>query len=248
MSKPSVLRMVCTCSYHGDVIRFYLDYISPYAYLAWVKVQEIAARHHQAIEPVPILFAAILDARGARGPVEEPSRRAYIIKDLVRRAHDLGVTFVLPPAHPFNPLLPLRLSTLPMPENIRHTLVDRLFAATWGGGGGITDRQVVAGIAREVGLPESALEDAEAPENKARLKRRTEEALAAGAFGIPTMIAGSELFFGSDSLPHLDRYLAGADPVTPEMVERWANLPAASHRAQPRSDRERSARTPGSDQ
>jgi 2-hydroxychromene-2-carboxylate isomerase len=216
--------------YSWAVIRFYFDYVSPYSYLAWVKLHEIAARHSQPIEPVPILFAAILEARGARGPAEEPSRRAYLIKDILRRAHDLGVAIALPPAHPFNPLLPLRLTTLPMPDATRHALVDRLFAATWAGGGGITDRQAVGAIARDVGLPDTALADAETPDSKARLRARTDEAIAAGAFGVPTMIANGELFFGSDSLPHLDRYLAGTDPVSPEIVERWLTLPAASQR------------------
>ena len=221
------------------MIRVFFDFISPYSYLAWVKVQDIAARHQQTIEPVPVLFAAILEARGARGPAEEPARRAYLIKDLVRRAFDLGVPLSLPPAHPFNPLLPLRLSTLPMPDDTRRALVDRLFAATWRDSRGVTDRAVVADIAHEVGLPDSALADAETPENKARLKRHTDEAIAAGAFGVPTMIADGELFFGSDSLPHLDRYLAGADPVTPELIERWTSLPAASHRPRVQADRER---------
>jgi 2-hydroxychromene-2-carboxylate isomerase len=223
--------------YARAVIRFYFDYVSPYSYLAWVKVHEIAARHHQTVEPVPILFAAILDARGARGPAEEPARRAYLIKDILRRAHDLGVALILPPAHPFNPLLPLRLTALPMPDATRHALIDRLFAATWAGGGGITDRQTVAGIARDVGLPDTAVADAETPDGKARLRAHTDEAIAAGAFGVPTMIADGELFFGSDSLPHLDRYLAGADPVAPELVERWLTLPAASQRAQVRGNR-----------
>jgi 2-hydroxychromene-2-carboxylate isomerase len=214
------------------MIRIYFDYISPYSYLAWVKVQEIAARHRRALEPVPILFAAILDARGARGPAEEPARRAYLIKDLMRRAHDLGVPLELPPAHPFNPLLPLRVTSLAMAPEIRHALVDHLFAATWAGGGGITDRKIVASIAHEVGLPEGALADAETPENKARLKRATDEAIAAGAFGVPTMVADGEMFFGSDSLPHLDRFLAGGDPIDPDVVERWMRLPAASQRPQ----------------
>ncbi|HSS00500.1 MAG TPA: 2-hydroxychromene-2-carboxylate isomerase [Kofleriaceae bacterium] len=214
------------------MIRIYFDYISPYSYLAWVKLAEIAARHGRAIEPVPILFAAILDARGARGPAEEPARRAYLIKDLLRRAHDLGVPIELPPAHPFNPLLPLRVTSLPMPPEIRHALVDHLFAATWAGGGGITDRKLVARIAHEVGLPEGAIAEAETPENKARLKAATDEAIAAGAFGVPTMIADGEMFFGSDSLPHLDRFLAGGDPVDQDLVERWLTLPAASQRPQ----------------
>jgi len=215
------------------VIRFYLDFISPYAYLGWTQIHAVAGRLGRDVEPIPVLFAGLLDARGARGPAEEPARRAYLIKDLVRRAHDFGVPFVLPPAHPFNPLLALRVASLPMDAGVRRVLVDRLFAAVWAGGGGVTDRDVVAAIAASAGVSPAALADAESPEGKARVRRQTDEALAQGAFGVPTAVVDGELFFGSDSLAHLDRFLAGRDPVTPDIVERWAHLPSSAPR-QPR--------------
>jgi 2-hydroxychromene-2-carboxylate isomerase len=212
-------------------IRFYFDYVSPYAYLAWTQIHALAGRRGRGVVPVPVVFGAILDARGQRGPAEIPAKRAYLFKDCIRLAHGFGVPLVPPPAHPFNPLLALRASSLPMPEAARRALVDRLFAAVWGGGGGAEGPEEVARAASAAGLDGAqVVRDAGAPEAKALLRQQTDEALAAGAFGVPTVVADGELFWGVDALPHLERFLEGRDPVDADLVARWASLPASAVR------------------
>jgi 2-hydroxychromene-2-carboxylate isomerase len=44
------------------VVRFYFDYVSPNAYLAWTQLPALAERHGAVIEPVPVLFAGLLEA------------------------------------------------------------------------------------------------------------------------------------------------------------------------------------------
>src|SRR5512140_3653821 len=95
-----------------SAIRFCFDYVSPYAYLAWTQIHALAARHGREVTPVPVLFAALLDAAGTKGPAEIPAKRGYVFKDVLRSAHRLRVPLVPPPAHPFNPLLALRVSSL----------------------------------------------------------------------------------------------------------------------------------------
>jgi 2-hydroxychromene-2-carboxylate isomerase len=214
-------------------LRFYFDYISPYAYLAWTQVHAVAARHDREVEPVPVLLAGLLEAMDTRGPAEIPAKRAYVIKDVARLAHGLGVPLDAPPAHPFNPLYALRVSSLPMAPPMRRALVDGLYAAVWAGGGGVTERERVAEVAKAVGLAETALAEAESAPGKERVRRQTEEALQAGAFGVPTMVVDGELFFGLDSLPHLERWLRGEDPLDPALLERWARLPAQAVRKPP---------------
>ncbi len=215
----------------GDLILFCFDFVSPYAYLAWTQIHALAARHQRAVVPIPVVFGALLDARGQKGPAEIPAKRAYLFKDCVRLAHRFGVPFAPPPSHPFNPLPALRASSLPLPEPVRRALIDRLFAAAWGGGRGIGDPAEVAAAAAAVGLDGGqVVRDAGTPAIKDVVRRHTDEALAEGVFGVPTMLVGGELFWGVDALPHLDLFLEGRDPVTPEICARWADLPASAVR------------------
>jgi 2-hydroxychromene-2-carboxylate isomerase len=207
-------------------LRFYFDFISPYAYLAWTQVHALGVE----VEPHPILFAALLEANGTRGPAEVPARRRYLIRDVARIAHRFGVPIVAPPAHPFNPLLALRVTALDMAAEQRRALVDALYRATWATGEGITSPEVVQRIASEVGLPADAVARAHEPDIKARIRAETDDAIARGMFGVPTMLVEDQMFWGCDSLPHLAYYLAHGDVVSAEMIERWEHLPAAAVR------------------
>lgn len=196
-------------------VRFLFDFISPYAYVAWHRVHAIAARHRRVVEPVPVLFAGLLAAHGTKGPAEVPAKRAYVFKDAARAAHAAGLTFGMPPAHPFNPLLALRLAGGELDEGARRDLITALYRAVWGGGGpGVTDPAVVAAIVDGIGLDGAALVAAAGAEPaKARLRAATDAAIADGAFGVPTLFVDGELFWGNDSLEHVDRFLAGEDPL-----------------------------------
>lgn len=198
-------------------MRFYFDFISPYAYLAWTQL-----RTRPDLTPVPILFAGLLEAHGTRGPAEVPAKRRYIFRDTLRTARRLGVPFAPPPAHPFNPLLALRVASLPTTPR---SVIDALFSAVWGGGHGVTDPAEVARIAGE-----SAITEANTPENKQRLRQQTDDAIARGVFGVPTIEVDGELFWGVDSIANLDAYLRGDGAIDPADIARWESLPAQATR------------------
>jgi 2-hydroxychromene-2-carboxylate isomerase len=213
-------------------VEFLFDFISPYAYLAWQRVHEVAARWDAEVVPTPILFAALLDANGHKGPAEIPSKREYVFKNVLRIAHDLGVPLVPPPSHPFNPLPALRLVTAQSDPGRRKALVSALFDATWGGGDGVGDLAAIERAIARAGLASDTIDLSRANDEvtKAALKSATDQALAAGVFGVPTMKVGDELFWGFDSLPHLEQYLAGRDPIASRDLTRWRELPATARR------------------
>lgn len=214
-----------------STLRFSFDFISPYAYLGWLQIHALAARHGREVEPVPVLFAALLNHFGHKGPAEIPPKRLYIFKNVLRLAHRLGVPLVPPPAHPFNPLLSLRVASLPLPAAERRSLIDALFAAAWGGGGGVADAAAVRRAVDAAGFDGVALlAEAETPAAKDRLRRQTDDALARGLFGVPSVEVDGELFWGCDAFPDVENFLRGEDPVSPTDLARWANLPAAAQR------------------
>jgi 2-hydroxychromene-2-carboxylate isomerase len=212
-------------------LRFFFDYVSPYAYLAWARLPALAERQGRTLEAVPVLFAGVLNALGTLGPAEVPAKRFYIYKHTHRLAHELGVPFTFPSAHPFNPLLALRVTAAVQEAATRSRLVSALFAAAWAGGGGLVDPERVGTCVGSVGLEAPALlAAAGTPDVKEHLRRNTEELLALGGFGVPTVVADEELFFGVDSLGHLERFLRGEDALSREERERLRTLPMAASR------------------
>ena len=210
-------------------IRFYFDYLSSNAYLAWARLPELAARYAIEVEPIPVLFAGLLEAHGQLGPAEIRPKARWMALNNLRKAALLGIPLNPPRFHPWNPLLPLRVSSLPMAAEGRLALIGALFRAAWVDGLHASEPSVVAGVADAVGLDGEALvRQAREPESKARLRQQTDDAIAAGVFGVPTMGVGDSLFWGYDDLPHLELYLDGNDPLDPRELEKWMRPPSPS--------------------
>lgn len=216
-------------------IELFFDFISPYAYLAWMRSGALAAATGRRIVPRPVIIAPMLTALGTRGPAEVPARRAYLIKDLIRAAHRAGVPFGPPPTHPFNPLLPARIACLELEPELRQRIITALYAATWGvDATGIDTPERVTAVLAAIGVDAAPLiAGAASPEAKQRLRANTDEALARGAFGVPTLFVDGEMFFGFSAYPEIEAFVRGEDPVHrhAEVIARWASLPATAQRA-----------------
>lgn len=200
---------------------FSFDFVSPYAYLAAERVEELARRHDCRVIWRPVLLAAVLSHNQQLGPAEIPDKRTYTFKNILRIAHDEGLALQPPPGHPFNPLLPLRIAGL-RPEG---ELILHLFRACWKDGRAIDTAPALQGL-----MDEDTLRAAGTDQAKQRLRENTEAAISEGVFGVPSFTVEKEVFWGFDSLTHLERYLAGRDPVDPAVLERWKNLPVAAGR------------------
>jgi len=211
------------------VLRFHFDYISPYSYLAWQQLGDFANEHELCVEPKPTLFAGLLDHFGHKGPAEIRPKRIYMFKDCHRAAAQLGVPLAPVFSHPFNPLPSLRATLLDMDDQTRERLVTQLFHATWAESRDVGSAEVVAKVCADAGVPD-ALERIQDSNIKKRLLDASREAIELGVFGVPTMIVDDELFWGTDSFPHLERYLRGEDPVRPEDVEAWLSVTASAQR------------------
>jgi 2-hydroxychromene-2-carboxylate isomerase len=174
---------------------------------------------------VPVLFAALLSAHGQLGPAEVRAKGRWMTRDVLRKAALLGVPLRAPRTHPFNPLLALRVSGLEMDAAVRRRLVDGLFRAVWVEQADVADAAVVARIAGAAGLNGArAVERAADPDAKERLRTASEAAIAESVFGVPTMIADGELFWGYDDFPMLERFLAGNDPLDRAALADWSEL------------------------
>ncbi len=191
-------------------ISFYFDFISPYSFLAWDELLQIADRNGATLRVVPVLLAGLLNAHGQKGPAEIPAKRDYVFIDLLRWCHKRGETIKAPPAHPFNPLAALRLCEAVGDANDRVRVTDALFSACWREGHDISDKTVLARLLNELSLDAKTLmAEIETPNIKERIRQNTNEAISLQVFGVPTFVVDNELFWGHDRLCHLEDYLKG---------------------------------------
>ena len=189
-------------------ITFYLDFISPYAYLAFEKLPQALMGHSYSVRYKPILFAALLKHHGQLGPAEMPGKRDWTYRQVLWQAHQHGVNLQMPASHPFNPLELLRLAVAcDETDEPNRYVCETIFRHVWQGGAEASDAQRLADLTDQLAPPRSA-QDASV---KAALKAHTEAAIALGVFGVPTLEVDGKLFWGFDALPMLAAYLAG-DP------------------------------------
>lgn len=204
--------------------RWYFDLISPYAYLHLRQFGKLPASLE--IEYVPVLFAGMLKHNDHKGPAEIPSKRIYTYRHVTWLGLHLGIPFRMPPAHPFNSLHALRLLIAAGPTP---THVETAFRMIWEEGRDLQDPKEVQelGVRLHIKDVQAALADESV---KARLKANTEEAIAAGLFGVPSFMVGEAMFWGQDSLDMMLDYLKHPELFDSAEMRRVAALPIGTAR------------------
>jgi len=215
---------------------FFFDYISHNAYLAWHRAPAIAARHRLTLTPVPVVFGALLSHYRQIGPAELPAKSLWMLRNVLRKALINGIPIAPPASHPFNPLLPLRVTCAVEDESARRALVDRLFRATWAESRAVYEPDTLRDLLAAQGLAADALLAAATTEPvKQQLRNNVEQALALGIFGVPTMRARGELFWGFDDLEYLEMFLGGDDVLSADRRELtgWMSVRPSVERRRP---------------
>lgn len=205
---------------------FYFDVISPFAYLLDAQLRR--AGLPLALDRKPVLFAGLLNAHGAKGPAETPGKRTYIYEFCTYRAHACGIPFQMPAVHPFNPLRYLRLIiALGSTPAVTSAVFDAIYATGADPHAPVTWQRLTQSLG--VADPDALID---APAVKQQLRDNTDAAVAAGVFGVPTILVDGRIFWGEDSLPMLSAYLSG-DPVftSPAMLA-LRNVQYGAHRRQ----------------
>lgn len=183
-------------------ITFWLDFISPYAYLAFEALPQALEGLSHEVEYRPVLFAGLLKHHGQLGPAEIPGKREWTYRQVLWLAQANGVPMEMPAVHPFNPLGLLRLAIARGPNRF---VCEALFRHVWRGGADAADPARLAALQQQL----APARDPASDEVKQALKQSTEAAISAGVFGVPTFAVDDKLFWGFDALPMLRAHLQG---------------------------------------
>jgi 2-hydroxychromene-2-carboxylate isomerase len=187
-------------------IDFYLDFISPYAYLAFERLPEALEGLSFSVAYKPILFGALLKHHGQLGPAEIPAKREWTYRQVLWLAHAHGIPMEMPATHPFIPLAHLRLAlATSLDGRISRHIAETVFREVWRSGGEAADAGRLAALGARLELQREPGSDAV----KAQLKANTDEAIARKVFGVPAFVVDGRLFWGFDGLAMLRAALGG---------------------------------------
>ena len=190
-------------------IDYYFTVLSPFAYLAGDRLEQIADRHGASISYKPCNLMRVFEATGGVPPAKRhPSRQAYRLQELPRIAAMNGMKINLHPAHwptDFTPATAAILAAEAAGADAG-AVARAALRACWAEEKDIADPAVV-GECLAAGGMEAADLAAHIEDALARIEPLTDEAIERGVFGAPTYAVGSEIFWGQDRLPYLDAHL-----------------------------------------
>src|SRR3954468_18243252 len=192
------------------MIEFFFDCSSPWTYLAFHNIQSLAKEFDTQISWRPILVGGIFNSinpsvyQSRETPV--PAKARYMKKDLDDWARSAGVTIKFPPTvFPVNSVKAMRGCIWLMRErpDALPPFARAVFEAYWGDDRDISTDGVLGEICTRPGIePASLLAGIGEQAIKDQLKINTDEVIARGGFGSPTIyLDGTDMYFGNDRLP-----------------------------------------------
>lgn len=194
-----------------NVLEFYFDISSPWTYLAFHNVQPMARELGVGIQWKPILVGGIFNT--VNPSVYEfrkhgsPGKQRYLVKDLADWVRHTGLDIKFPPSiFPINSVKAMRACIVLLEGATDDTEMTRFaraaFEAYWGRDEDISTDNVLVAVCRAAGIdPDRVMTGINAQPVKDALRRNTDELIARGGFGSPTMfVGGNDMYFGNDRL------------------------------------------------
>ncbi len=196
-------------------LEFFFDCSSPWTYLAFTRIHDIIARTKAKIVWKPILVGGVFNEVNKdvyeRRANPDPRKHDYYRKDLADWARLARIKIGSPPVFPVNSVKAMRGALIAQDDGKLVPYASAVFQAYWGDLLDISQDQILSGVAENVGYKRAEfLGRIGEPQVKARLKANTDELIARGGFGSPTMFVNtSDMYFGNDRLPLVEAALGG---------------------------------------
>lgn len=200
-------------------LEFFFDCSSPWTYLGFESLQQMAARHPDLeISYHPFLVGGVFNTvnpsvyASRENPVIPKQR--YAKKDLQDWAEFVGIKIIHMselPVFPVNSVKAMRGAFVAIEKGCVVPYARRVFERYWSEGGDISQTDVLEGIVADVGLDKAEFfEKINDPVYKDMLKDNTTEVIERGGYGTPTMfLDGGDMYFGNDRFPLIEAKIGG---------------------------------------
>lgn len=186
-------------------LEFWFEFASTYSHVAAQRIEAVASAAGVTVIWKPFLLGPIFRKQGWNDSPFNlyPAKGVYMWKDLERQCAKHGVPFRKPSVFPRPSLLATRIavSLESSPQRVAE-FSRRVYLANFHDDADTTNDDIVRGVLQSRGWPDAGdvLAQATSAETKERLRQRSDEAFERGIFGAPTLLIGSELYWGNDRL------------------------------------------------
>ena len=188
------------------MIEFFFDCSSPWTYLAFHNIQRLAKECGEPLSWRPVLAGGIFNAVNPSVYASRESpivpKAQYMLKDLADWARSAGLAIKMPPTvFPVNSVKAMRgciwLGGGMVP------FATAVFEAYWGEDRDISQDAVLTNICKKVDVdPAEFFRGISEEAVKNQLRANTDEVIARGGFGSPTIFVDkTDMYFGNDRLP-----------------------------------------------
>jgi 2-hydroxychromene-2-carboxylate isomerase len=191
-------------------LEFFFDCSSPWTYLAFHKVEEVARDAGAELVWRPFLVGGVFnavnpsvyEARKALSAPSVPAKARYYLKDLADWARAYGIRIGQPPVFPVNSVKAMRGAFVALEHGVLPEYARAVFEAYWGDLADISQDAVLEPIVARAGLDrDEFFKKIADPIYKQKLRASTDELIARGGFGSPTMFVNrDDMYFGNDRL------------------------------------------------
>jgi 2-hydroxychromene-2-carboxylate isomerase len=193
----------------GERVEFFYDLSSPWTYLAFTNLWPMLERTGEQVVLRPILVGGVFNAvnQSVYAAREASDNRKLkhswrVLKDWAALA---GVAMNFPSQwHPAKSVNAMRMAcALADDQPALARFSKAAFESYFGEQENLDDMDVLVGVANAAGLDGSAMREwAGSDEIKAMLRVNTEEVIARGGYGSPTIFVDRKhMYFGNDQLP-----------------------------------------------
>ena len=194
-------------------VDYYFILNSPWSYMANVQLPDLLHRYNVELKLKPVRMGPLLEATGGL-PLAKRSaqRQAYRLQELGRWARRLNIPLNLEPAHfPVDERLAAGVVIAAMEDgHYGLELAEAFGAAIWVQNHDLADEAVIGEILASEGLPSLLINESRTQAIDEVLDKNTEEAIAAGVFGVPTFIVADHVFWGQDRIDFLEEAIRQA--------------------------------------
>jgi 2-hydroxychromene-2-carboxylate isomerase len=198
---------------NSRTVELIFDFVSPNAYMTWWPLRDLVRETGAELNVVPVFLGGMHRLTGNAPPMvrdaEVKGKNEYAMLEMQRFLKKHGLSkFQMNPGFPFNSITLQRMLLAADQDGRGVQFVEGMLPAIWEQGLDVSNPEAVAAAVDAAGFDAADLYNrAQSDEIKQGLIDNTQAAVERGAFGIPTIYIGDEMFFGKERLGQIKEEL-----------------------------------------